>query len=232
MCECGSGSVPGCLVEMRRPRGLCLGSHSGPTHGVVQPFPGKQSFAGLSLPVQIRPSECACVGCGMGCECSAGLADVGVNTPIFLKRLLMWFERNVSRRWVGRPWEPLAPGLGPHHWAELSPAARAVPGRCTSGSSCLQLLGGAQAAARADCPYFGDLPGPLRHPLRAGKEGQGERKNRIWAGWGTDTYCLFVLKNVLAFPYKSENPARGTVFTPVTPTSKSGKLETHIWFCF
>lgn len=25
VCECGSGSVPGCLVEMRRPRGLCLG---------------------------------------------------------------------------------------------------------------------------------------------------------------------------------------------------------------
>lgn len=41
--------------------------------------------------------------------------------------------------------------------------------------------------------------------------------------------CLFVPKNLLAFPHKSENEAGEAVFTTVTPTSTSGETDTHMF---
>ena len=105
----------------------------------------------------------------------ASSAEPGINTKVS-GSFLSWVERNVSG---GGRWGLGArgPGQGPPRSA-LSLAASAVPGLHTSGSSCVQLPGGAQAAVRAGCPSAGDLPGAHRHPLRAGKKGQGERKEQ------------------------------------------------------
>ena len=140
-------------------------------------------------------------------------------------------KRNVSGggRWdLGARW----PWAGSSPLGSPAQPVRAVPGLCTSGSNCLQLLGRAQAAVRAGCPSFGDLPGALRHPLRAGKKGPGERKEQDTGQGVRGEDCLFVLKKLLAFPKKSENPAGETIFPLGTPTSKSSKPEAHICFCF
>lgn len=66
---------------------------------------------------------------------------------------------------------------------------------------------GAQAAVRAGCPRFGDLPGPLRHPLRAGKEGQGGKKRtESGQGWGGVRTFFFLSEEPFGFSYKSETP--------------------------
>lgn len=163
----------------------------------------------------------------------ASAAEPGISTRIS-GSFLSWVERNVS----GGGWWGLGargPGQSPHCSA-LSLAASAVSGLHTSGSSCVQLPGGAQAAVRAGCLSAGDLrPGPQTPPPK--REERPRRKKRTGrgaGGWGLrGEDCLFVLKNLLAFPNKSENPAGGShFFPPGPPTSESGKPETHICFCF
>ena len=105
----------------------------------------------------------------------ASSAEPGISTQIS-GSFPPWVERTVS----GGGWWGLGargPGQSPHRSA-LSLAASAVSGLHTSGSSCVQLPGGAQAAVRAGRPSAGDLPRAHRHPLHAGKKGQGERKEQ------------------------------------------------------
>lgn len=192
-----SGSVPGRLVAVRRPQGPPPGqthSHRCATPWTYTPR-GPTPFSADTKAV-LGPSQNQPVGCGRGargCE-SRGWDD----TPSQECPLV---ERDVCLREVGR-WVLGAscPWAGPP-----SLAAGAVPGLCTSGSHCLQLQGGAQAAVRAGCPGFGDLPGPLRHPLRAGTEGQGEREEQNTGGGRRGpSLCS---EEPFGFPHKSGEPA-------------------------
>lgn len=120
----------------------------------------------------------------------------------------------------GGGWGSLAGSLPPG-----SPlAARAGPGPAphTSGSSCLQLPGGAQAAVRAGCPCFGDL-GPSDIPSEQGGEtgrgkGTGYRGSR---GRGLS----FCSEEPFGFSQHIRKSGRETVFLLVPPMSKSGKPE-------
>lgn len=140
-------------------------------------------------------------------------------------------ERNVCVREVGGwvlgascPWAGPFPPCPPA-WllGQFRACAHleAIVSSCRAG---LRLRSGPAA------PALETSQGPSDTPPEQGLEAKEKGKNRIRAGGGED--LLFVLKNLLAFPHKSEEPVGEATLTPGTPTPQSGKPEAYIWFCF
>lgn len=149
-------------------------------------------------------------GCGMGCGLCGGSAQPGVNLS---GCFLTWFERNGS----GRQALQLARRSSwPVHiiW-KLCPVA-----------------GWGLGCGRGWVPLLWRPPKGPQTPLRAGKAGQEKEKNGIWAEGGGQGLS-FCSEEPFGFSQQIRKSGRrgggGAVLTPVTPSSKSGETDTHMF---
>lgn len=183
-CQCVSGL---CLAALWRRSGGLEGTdpQSGFGHDVdphpawMQTLPCGPGRQSLSWAKPSRGAEtqrvCLWQGGGRAVSAQACPAEAGVSARIFLEHSRGWAGGSRSLWPVG---QALAPGPSTAAPAGALPGLahlEAVVSSCRAG---LRLRSGLTART------FGDLPGPLRHPLRAGKEGQGARKEQPLGGVG------------------------------------------------
>lgn len=118
------------------------------------------------------------------------------------------------------------PGLGPPRWA-LQPG-------CRQALLCAHLeavVSSCRAGLRLRSGPLPTLWRPPRAPQTPPRSREG-RPRRLWAGEGGRRGLSLSSEEPFGFPLQIRKSSGETVFTPVTPTSKSGRPETHIWFCF